>query len=642
MRVKGQVTVFLSLIVMCVFTLICGLLESARTAGARCYMQMAVSSSLDSVFSQYHRPLWDDYRLLYAEYEDEESLAVDFKAYLTPYLETGNWYPMVLEAVEVTRMSAATEDNGTYLEQEILDYMNYGIWNLDFDAGAAEGLWKGIREAGAVKDVAESYRGHAKEALKLEKALEAISESLREQERLKQEGLSELRAYDGTGFRRKAKSLVRELNRMPELVETYRKRADALGRSLENSRKAFHGRQEDMTSTAQELLEQEIRQYEAYVMQDGERRQEVERLEENSRQQVLLTEDTIEAAQRVERVIDEWDEEDEDGGPDLSSLWRPVIRQFERLTVPALSFGHGVKDTEKEGWLNQVMQMCGAGLLGVVLPEGTELSKGSVDLTDAPSETERWSAGARGTSLADHLLVNEYCGEFFRSFLSGSEPVDGIPAGAAYEMEYLITGKTLDEDNLGGAVTRLLAVREGLNLLHILSDSQKREEARGLALLITGAAGITPLVFLTAFFIMSVWALGEAVMDIRGLLAGKKVPLLKSKEDWTLNLEGLLTMGRQGETGTGGGAQGFGYLSWLKILLLADDLIQQEYRMMDVIQMNIRKKQDGFRMRRSRYHVELTSRICGKHVFFSLGFVDKLLGGQAHTYQTEVKAERVY
>lgn len=656
MRVKGQVTVFLSLIIMCVFTLICGLLESARTAGARWYMQMAVSSSLDSVFSQYHRPLWDSYRLLYAEYEDGEELAEDFEAYLTPYLETENWYPMALETAGVTELYTVTEDNGTYLEQEILDYMKYGVWNMDFDAGTVGDLWKGVREAGAVKAVAENYRGHAREALRLEKALETINASLQKQGQLKREGLSELHAYDGAGFRRKAEQLIRELKRMPGLVETYRKQADALARSLEKSRDEFHGRQEEMGGSARQLLEEEIRQYESYVKQDGERRQEIENLTAISREHINLVKEAIEQAREVERIIDEWDEDDEDDdGPDLASLWSPVIRQFGGLAVPSLSFRHGVKDKEKEGWLSQVIQMCGSGLLRFVIPEGAEVSGGSIDLTEAPSETEKWTAGGRAVSLPDRLLVNEYCGMFFRCFLTAAplppgedhtagknQKAGGRQSGAAYEVEYLIAGKALDEDNLSGAVTRLLAVREGLNLLHILSDSQKRAEARNLAVLITGAAGMTPLVLLTAFFVMSVWALGEAVMDLRGLLEGKKVPVLKDREDWSLNLDGLLSMGSRGDVQSGGGDRGLSYLSWLKVLLLMEDVIQQEYRMMDIIQMNMRKEQDSFRMRRGVYQVKIKSRICGKRVFFSLGFVDKISGGQAHTYWNEVEAERAY
>lgn len=214
--------------------------------------------------------------------------------------------------------------------------------------------------------------------------------------------------------------------------------------------------------------------------------------------------------------------------------------------------------------------------------------------------------------------------------------------GLAYEVEYLIGGKKLDEENLVCVVNRLLAIREGLNLMHILSDNQKRQEAQKLAMMITGVAGLSPLVLLTTFFVMSVWALGESLMDIRGLLAGKKVMVLKASGDWTLNLENLLAMGQRGEIGTGGGERGLGYLSWLKILLFLDEIVCQEYRMMDMIQMNICRKQDSFRIRRGVCQAKLQGDLAGKHVFFSLGFMEHAAGGGDHTYPMRVAVERKY
>ena len=41
---------------------------------------------------------------------------------------------------------------------------------------------------------------------------------------------------------------------------------------------------------------------------------------------------------------------------------------------------------------------------------------------------------------------------------------------------------------------------------------------------------------------MSIWAYGEAVMDMRDIYAGKKVKLLKNSQSWKLSLEGLLNM----------------------------------------------------------------------------------------------------
>ena len=653
--IKGQVTIFVSMVMLCVFALIFCLVESARTAGTRWYLQTAVSSAMDSVFSQYHRQLWDSYRLLFAEYEEKKELEADFSGFLQPYLRVENWYPMELEAMEAEEWLTALDDSGAYLEEEILDYMKYGIWDMDFDADTINGMWDNAKEAGAVKNVAEVYREHAKDALKLEKALEAVSECLKRQESKKQDGLSRLYSYDGPGFRRQAEELLKELKRMPGLVDKYQKQADKLEKELEKSRIVFNREKEDCSSQTDLQLEEEIRQFESYVAQDGERRKEIESLEDKSYRQAELVESVIEEAKEVERIIDQWESDDEDDeGPDLAALWSPVIRHFYSLKIDSLSFSHGVKDKKKEGWLNQVERLYRSGMLELVLPDGAELSEGSLQTPELPSESGRMVKGTRGISLTDHLLVNEYCGRFFRYFPGDSGKMaaetekeadvreSGSEGGLSYEIEYLIGGKDLDEQNLVCVVNRLLAIREGLNLMHIMSDGRKRQEAQSLAMAITGAAGLSPLVLLTTFFVMSVWALGESLMDIKGLLAGKRVMIFKSAQDWTLKLEELLTIGREGQVRAGGGERGLSYLSWLKVLLLMDEIVCQEYRMMDMIQMNICRKQSSFRMRRGVYQAQVRCSLAGKHVFFSLGFVEHALKNKDHVYKMEIEGERKY
>lgn len=646
-RMRGQVTVFVSLIMMCVFSVFCVLLESARTAGARWYLQMAANSALDSIFSQYHRELWDSYRLLFAEYENKEEVITDFQFFIHPYLEAENWYPMEAESAAVEELFRATKEDGIYFEKEILDYMKYGVWDMDFDEKTVDGLWDTAREAAAVKEVATAYRGHAKEALKLEKSLEDISDSLGRQQERKQEGLSDLENYDGSRFRRTAQTLIKELERMPGLVKIYQKRADELAAGLAKSRVEYETESLDCSGPMQELLEAEIQEYEAYAAADGERRQEIEGLVPYSQRQIQMVEAVIEEALEVEEIIEEWEEEedDEDGGgdgPDLDELWSPVIRHFDQIEISKLSFVHGVKDKEKEGWLNQVENLYQEGLLKLVVPEGTVLSPEKADQSAAPSEAEMLLTGSRGIGFVDHLMVNEYSGDFFRNFCSATEGNGPASTALQYEIEYLLGGKPEDQDNLSAAVHQLLAIREGLNLVHILSDSAKRAEARTLAMTITGLASVTPLLLVTTFFVISVWALGEALMDIRGLLAGLRVPLLKSAEDWALDAGQLLEMGKTRQVGTGGTERGLDYLSWLKILLFRMPVIQQEYRMMDLMQWNIALEQSDFLMRNGVYQVELNGKFRGKHVFFSLGFVEKFLGEASHVYPMEVSAERVY
>ncbi len=644
----GQITVFFSLIMMCMFAFFCVLLESARTAGARWYLQTAASSAMDSVFSQYHRKLWDTYRVLFAEYDTPEDVTDAFGGFILPYLEMENWYPIQYTGAQAEEIIRATEGQGVYFEKEVLDYMKFGIWHMDFDADTVQGLWNSAKEAASVKNMAESYRGHAREALKLEKSLEAISENLEEQQKLKNSGMSALNSYDGSDFRRAAEKMIRKLEQIPGLVRSYRRKADDLAKGMEISRAKYEKESGDCGEEIQGLLEEEIQQYESYVNADGERRQEIEALEPWSKQMIVELNHLIEESYEVEEIIDEWEDDEEEGGegPDLDALWSPVEHGFGSLSIQKLSFVHGVKDKKKEGWLEQVSSMYQDGFLKLVVPEGKEISNRASELEEVPSHRDMKPETVRTVNFLDHLLIDEYCGMHFKNFLEEEEQQEAgqqeTETVLAYEMEYFLGGKESDRENLSDAVHRLLAIREGMNLVHILTDPQKRAEARGLAMTITGVGALTPLLMITTFFVMSVWALGESLMDVRGLLAGKKIPLLKVKTDWQLELEQLLSMGKEHVVGTGECDTGLSYLSWLKILLFMSNIVLQEFRMMDLIQMNLRQGQDSFRMRRCVYQIRIQGDFYGKHVFFSPGFVGNLTGGSDLVYPMTVTAERRY
>lgn len=218
--------------------------------------------------------------------------------------------------------------------------------------------------------------------------------------------------------------------------------------------------------------------------------------------------------------------------------------------------------------------------------------------------------------------------------------------GEFYELEYLIHGKNQDRDNLSGVVSRLVALRQGLNLIHILSDSGKREEARGLALAIVGGTGILPLVSVTAFLIMTVWALGEALEDVRSLLDGGRIPFLKNRSQWKISLDQLLDIGRNGrlpggET-TDSGGNGLNYKGYLRILIFGGYGIGMIYRMMDIMEINIARGQSGFSMGHCACRVDTESTVSGKHVFFSTGLWKKQMGDSDFDYETRIGASGSY
>ena len=652
---KGEITIFLAMILMCICALLCAVVESARTAGARCYLRMALDSSMDSLMSQYHRQLWKGYRILGLEYDKKETLEGELEGFLKPYMEAGNWYPMKAEKTAVQDMAGLTQADGRYLEQEILDYMRYGLFDTKWDEVDEEGagtLLKAWKEGGSVNRISGLYSAHSKEAVRLEKALEDIDKRLDAQRKDWEQAGSCLDSLDGGGFISEAERMEGELEKLPGLVGTYEKRADQLQERLKKSGEQFAREEGDLSDTVKIALEDEISQYESYVSKDGERRQQVERLRVDGPDRIGWIRDVIRAAQEVMDYIDSWEPDDDDDELDEEALWQPVRERWKEYSVLTLGIEFGVKDKEKEGVLEQIGEMAESGLLELVLPEATVLSGGILDLNQSPSAMRgKEEAGEQGTGrqdagkaegdaeepsggtgllaglkgLLEHLIVGEYDIRYFKGFEKE------VPKDDFYELEYIVNGRERDRENLEGVVSRMVAFREGLNLIHILSDAAKRQEARNLAAVIVGAAGILPLISVMAFFIMAAWALGEAIMDVRDLLDGGRIPLIKMADDWKLDLDGLLDMGKkrklsaegtglQKEAGTPGETRnGLDYKGYIRILIFGGYGPELVYRMMDVMQMNIRREQPGFSMGQCVCSVDAEASVSGKHLFFSTG-----------------------
>lgn len=656
MSERGEITLFLAMILISVSALLCVIVESARTAGARCYLRMAVDSASDSLMAQYHRGLWENYRIFGLEYDRAESLEKEFEDFLQPYLETENWYPMRQHSTRFTDIADLTQGNGIYFQQEVLDYMKYGLFDTEWDAMSepeAGKLLEDWKESGGVSRISQTYGDNTKGAVKLEKSLEAISETLENQKKLCEEAKECLEDLDGRGFIRKAEKIIKVLKKLPGQVNDYEKKADAMIKKLEEDRKKFEEESRDLREQTKSDLEEEIRQYESYVARDGERRGEVVHLKELSEKRTQWLENVIHMAEEVMEYIDNWEPEDEDDELDEEALWRPVKRQWNQYDMLTLGVKFGIEDKEKEGYLEQIGRMAASGLLELVLPEQTVVSGTALKLDGTPSRNRYAKQGSNkadktrspsGSEYSDEtgkqnmpgvfgpcldrLVIGEYGIRFFESFERE------LAQGDFYELEYIIQGKKYDRENLEGTVLRLVTLRSGLNMLHILADGKKRQEARGLALTVAGSIGMLPLVSILTFFIMQIWALGEALLDVRCLLEGGCIPFIKAGSDWRLDLDGLLEIGKQkslavnkamenpGEYRDGSGQgkrKGVDYKGYLRILILGGCNEEMLYRLMDVIQMKIRRTEPDFRLDHCACNVDIETTVSGKHVFFCSG-----------------------
>ena len=635
---SAQITVFFALVLTVVCALLLGMLESARTQGARLYFTQAVNTSMDSLFSQYHRKLWKDYRLLGLEHYSEEQLCDEMEQFITPYFGASDWYPEKLKELTVHEKFLLTDLDGELFEKEVLDYMQYGVWSSLWDYATAEKMLLDIGEAGALDRISDLYEGHTTEAVRLEEAIEAIIRDLQLQKERYDEALSAVDSLSGGKFIRAMEDMQQILGKIPGRVLEYEEKADRLAEALAVSRGRYEAEKQELSDPVRQAMEADIQEYETYVEKDGARRQEIEgftaRAEENQR----FLDQIIEEAEEVEDYIASWEPEDEDDELDEEALWAPVRARFLRYDLIVFSGAGGVADKEKEGFLEQVGALVRSNLLELVLPEGVTVSKTELPLTDAPSLTSFSGTDGCRLNISERVLMGEYTLKVLHYY--GRDRYGNHPekkGSGSLEVEYVLNGKETDHENLSETVMRILALREGMNLIYLFSDSEKRAEARSLALLITGAAGFTPLITVMTFFILSVWALGQAICDVRDLLAGRKVPFLHGRESFYLSLSGLLSLGQSGRApDSGSGEKGLSYKEYLRILLFKNQSSLYEYRVMDMIQMNVKSSQKDFLLNRCIYSLAMGAEAETRHVIASMGMLATYLPlGKLYTIQTD-------
>ena len=229
------------------------------------------------------------------------------------------------------------------------------------------------------------------------------------------------------------------------------------------------------------------------------------------------------------------------------------------------------------------------GILSLVIDGEQELSLSGVNLSNYISARNRNQGsgllGRDSTKAVDELIFNEYLLKKCGCYTSPKE------AGALeYQVEYILEGKSSDIENLKAVVNKLLLIRETANVVYLFSDSAKMGEAEALAIAVTSAVGVPELAELVKISLIFAWAYAESVYDVRSLMQGGRIPLLKSRETWHYSLSGMLDFAsdtRIEEEGTEG--TGLSYADYLRVFLATEGVREKTFRAMDIMEMDVRR-----------------------------------------------------
>lgn len=230
------------------------------------------------------------------------------------------------------------------------------------------------------------------------------------------------------------------------------------------------------------------------------------------------------------------------------------------------------------------------GILGLVMPENSVVSdkkvKKSSLLSGRKTEKGIGLAGAAGAhKTADHLLFDRYLAEHLSSFVDPDEK-----AALAWQLEYVIGGKQNDKENLKKTVDALFLLREGSNLLYLKQDAGSMAKVRTMAASIAAALAVPVGEELIAGVLCVCWAYGESLEDVRALLAGEKVPLIKDRSSWRLSLSELSTVGKNRGRKGSYGDKGLTYREYLELLLGMKADRECLSRGMDMAEVGMRSK----------------------------------------------------
>lgn len=256
------------------------------------------------------------------------------------------------------------------------------------------------------------------------------------------------------------------------------------------------------------------------------------------------------------------------------------------------------------------------GWLGMVIEEG-EVSDRVMSTDNVVSKRQLQTGTKNWNVVDDGTSIGFYQWYLLHQFKHFGQEMQG--PGLAYQVEYIIAGENCDRENLKEVVSRLIAMREVENVITITSNPQMLQQAYQLALSLAGASANPALIQVVQGAVVAVWALVESILDVRTLLDGGKVAMLKTSEQWTSQLFSLAAYitpsQRAKETETG-----ISYVHYLASQLILQKRKSLGLRPLDLMEEDLRQQEEytNARMDRMICSMEVVCRYESYPLFLSV------------------------
>mgnify|MGYP004462054049 FL=1 len=575
---RAQITVMATLVFMIVISFVTTCVNAAAMSGYNTVIKQACSLSDESVFTAYSNDMLRQFDIFALKKSDIINNKVN--QYIKTSINTHSKDIQLVNA-QYDEYRYMTDNGGYGVEEQIVRYMQSG------------GYIDVIRDYNSVKDGIKQSDSVSKVSSDIVEVKDTAQESWIDMKQL-------INVCDNIGdkedeLQQYAKQLVNTVNTLKEEELTQDE--------LDNTKKDIAENVEEIRDAADEIKDMSYKIYDIIDTYEGHMtdttqqisasyealkrhkeelgdtvysamKDDINNMESGGDEQNGLPVDVVEAA--VDNDISVLDEllkksdiniRQEESIDNIINMSENVQRLCGELKVREMAdrYREYIDEDDSKPDINvltRIYKLFKEGITGLVID--TDISDKTIEYDNLADSVVTGTACDDISNLSIRsALVNEYIISRFQNYTDyidsenkGTKDILSEDRLLDYETEYILCGGKSDKDNLCEVITKLSHIREGANLLYLITDSQKKNECFTLAVQILGYTGNMVLIKAAQYLIMTLWAYAESIVELRGLYSGESISIIKNAGDWETDINGLINLGRENISS--------GSVQWLK------------------------------------------------------------------------------
>ena len=640
---NGSITIYLLMSLVLMMSMICTIAESARVNCLNAKLRGITYMAADSCFAEFASEIFDEYGIM-ALWKDEAEFTADFNDYIQNNLKLSGldiyWDADLLqaafEASAIEEVEWITDDNGMVFTEQVCDYMLYFL-----SKEAMEKILENFTQVGAGQKVAafiekinqyqDVFLKVGNSVTKIQQATDRVKSVAYNPKTILGDMKENLENYEKSGnvlyvaqFDVDYWSLRVAKSQYESNLETIQTESQNYYEGMTEAEAAIADLEEQLELSedgySQEAVEAIRTQLEELRLKSADKDADYYKVSENLEKANEYSEKINTLNLLINEIGTGTSGQDLIATKDTIDFCRAAFISFDvdELGLNAIEEAVQAEDT---GFISTINDIFNNGLLAA-MTDG-HVSGKSIETQNLPSKTVHRS-GSGGSILSSSykkVMLGEYVLGHFGNYLDSKEDT-----ALKYEAEYVLAGKNNDKDNLEIVVRDLVLLRAGLNMMSFVADSSKMSEVQTLAHAIIGWTGLEFLVQIIASVVMSVWCLAEALCDVKTIMSGGKISLIKNPAEWSISAIGLKNFSKT-IVPAASSDSGLGYKEYLGVMLLTEGLADEAYRTMDMIQANMCEKYNSlFRMSGCISSIKLQASYSAAQMFSSFGFVKNIIG----------------